>query len=132
MELYRKKEMFNRAGFNRMLSARYMEDDKFQMAHKIDIWALGDTPLRAVLQAEDDFSQTIKLLDFCYIFSRTVSRNPVQTHLIRMSYNDQCMASYIDQYASIFSQSEKRAQRCLFVNDKRLQCCCLPLIPRIP
>lgn len=52
----------------------------------------------------------IQLLDSRYASSRTVSRKAVQTRLYRMTYQDQNMATYIDQFTSLFSQLERMGQ----------------------
>lgn len=80
---------------------------KREKASGIIISALGDAPLRVVIEAEDDPAKMIKLLDARYASNRTVSRIAIQTQLFRMSYNGQNMASYIDQYSSLFSQLER-------------------------
>lgn len=71
------------------------------------ISGLGDAALRIVLEFEDDSARMLKLLDSRYSSSRTVSRIAVQTQLFRVSYKDQNMSSYIDHYASLFSQFER-------------------------
>ena len=80
---------------------------KKERASGIIISALGDAPLRVVVEAEDDPAKMIKLLDARYASNRTVSRIAVQTQLFRMSYSNQNMLAYIDQYASLFSQLER-------------------------
>jgi len=81
--------------------------DKLEKASAIIISALGDAPLRVVMEADDDPSKMLRLLDARYASSRTVSRIAVQTQLFRMSYKGQNMSSYIDQFTSLFSQLER-------------------------
>lgn len=80
---------------------------KREKASVIIINALGDAPLRAVLEADEDPARMMKLLDARYACSRTVSRIAVQTQLFRMSYTGQNMSAYIDQYSSLFNQLEQ-------------------------
>ena len=60
-----------------------------------------------MIEAEDDPAKMLRLLDARYASNRTVSRIAVQTQLFRMSYNDQDMASYIDQFFSLFSKLQR-------------------------
>ena len=80
---------------------------KREMACGIIISALGDAPLRVVMDVDDDPGKMLDLLDARYASNRTVSRIAVQTQLFRMSYSGQDMASYVDQYTSLFSQLER-------------------------
>ena len=80
---------------------------KKEMASGIIISALGDAPLRVVVEVEDEPAQMIKLLDARYASNRTVSRIATQTQLFRMTYQAQDMPSYIDQYTSLFTQLER-------------------------
>eukprot|EP00171_Calliarthron_tuberculosum_P008425 IDg8425t1 len=80
---------------------------KLEKASGIIISALGDAPLRVVIDADDNPARMLKLLDARYASNRTVSRIAVQTQLFRMQYTDQNMASYVDTYASLFSQLER-------------------------
>ena len=70
---------------------------KREKASGIIISALGDAPLRVVMDVDDDPSRMLKLLDSRYASNRTVSRIAVQTQRFQMSYNGQDMSSYIDQ-----------------------------------
>lgn len=81
--------------------------EKSEKASAIIISALGDAPLRVVMEAEDDPARMMKLLDARYASSRTVSRIAVQTQLFRMNYTGQNMSTYIDQFTSLFSQLER-------------------------
>ena len=80
---------------------------KREMACGIIISALGDAPLRVVMDVDDDPSRMLSLLDARCASNRTVSRIAVQTQLFRMSYKGQDMSSYVDQYTSLFSQLER-------------------------
>ena len=80
---------------------------KREKASGIIISALGDAPLRVVLEADDDPVKMLQLLDARYASNRTVSRIAVQTQLFRMTYKDQNMSTYVDQYTSLFSQLER-------------------------
>ena len=80
---------------------------KMEKASGIIISALGDSPLRVVLEADDDPKRMLKLLDARYASNRTVSRIAVQTQLFRMRYTDQAMSTYVDKYTSLFSQLEQ-------------------------
>ena len=80
---------------------------KLEKASGIIISALGDAPLRVVLEADDDPKRMLKLLDARYASNRTVSRIAVQTQLFRMRYTDQNMSTYVDQYTSLFAQLER-------------------------
>lgn len=80
---------------------------KHEKASGIIITALGDGPLRVVLEADDDSTRMLQLLDDRYASSRTVSRIAVQTQLFRMSYTGQNMSAYIDHYSSLFNQLER-------------------------
>ena len=80
---------------------------KREMASGIIISALGNAPLRVVIDIDDDPARMMQLLDARYASNRTVSRIAVQTQLFRMSYTDQDMSTYIDQYTSLFSQLER-------------------------
>lgn len=82
-------------------SKSYIKKEK---APGIIISALGDAPLRVVIEAEDDPPKIIQLRDARYASSRTLSRISVQTQLFRMSYQAHNMALYIDHYASLSSQ----------------------------
>ena len=62
---------------------------KREKASGIIISALGDYPLRVVLEADDGPSKMIKLLDRRYASKRTGSRIAVETQLFGMSYNGQ-------------------------------------------
>lgn len=76
---------------------------KKQKASGIIRSALGDAPLRVVIEAEDGPAKMSKLLDARYASNPTVSRISVQTQLFRMAYKDQDMASYIDQISSLWT-----------------------------
>lgn len=80
---------------------------KREKASGIIISSLGDSPLRVVIDADDDPAQMLKVLDSRYASNRTVSRIAVQTQLFRMSYNGQDMSTFIDQYTTLFSQLER-------------------------
>lgn len=78
-----------------------------EMASGIIISSLRDAPLRFVFEAEDDPCRMINLLDSRYASRWTVSRIAVQSQLFGMSYKDQNMYSYVDQYASLFGWLER-------------------------
>lgn len=80
---------------------------KREKASGIIISALGDAPLRVVIEVDDNPSRMLALLDARYALNRTVSRIAVQTQLFRMSYKGQNMSEYIDQYTSLFAQLER-------------------------
>lgn len=80
--------------------------DKLEKASGIIISALGDSPLRVVIDAQDDPRKMLQLLDGRYASKRTVSRIAVQTKLFRMSYTNQNMESYVDQFISLFALLE--------------------------
>lgn len=80
---------------------------KREKACGIIICALGDAPLRVVMDVDDDPALMLKLLDDRYASSRTVSRIAVQTQLFRMSYNGQNMSEYVDHFTSLFSQLDR-------------------------
>lgn len=80
---------------------------KQEKASGIIISALGDAPLRVIIDADDNPSQMLKLLDARYASNRTVTRIAVQTQLFRMSYNGQNMTEYIDHYSSLFAQLDR-------------------------
>jgi len=88
-------------------SSKKCNVEKREKASAIIISALGDTPLRVVMEAEDDPARMMKLLDARYASSRTVSRISVQTQLFRMNYSGQNMSTYVDQFTSLFSQLER-------------------------
>lgn len=88
-------------------SASKSTSEKLEKASAIIISALGDAPLRVVMEADDDPVRMLKLLDARYASNRTVSRIAVQTQLFRMTYNGQNMSSYIDKFTSLFSQLER-------------------------
>ena len=83
---------------------------KREKASGIIISALGDAPLRVVMDVDDDPSKMLNLLDARYASNRTVSRIAVQTQLFRMSYTGQNMATYVDQFTSLFSQLERMGE----------------------
>ncbi len=87
------------------VSAKHMA--KLEKASGIIISALGDAPLRVVIDVDDDPARMLQLLDARYASNRTVSRIAVQTRLFRMKYTTQNMSSYVDTYASLFSQLER-------------------------
>ena len=77
---------------------------KREKASGIIISALGDSPLRVVLEADDDPKRMLKLLDARYASNRTVSSIAVQTQLFRLRYTgDQNISTYVDKYTSLFS-----------------------------
>ena len=80
---------------------------KREKASGIIISALGDAPLRVVIEAHDNPKRMLQLLDARYASNRTVSRIAVQTQLFRMRYTDQNMSSYVDKYTSLFAQLEQ-------------------------
>lgn len=80
---------------------------KREKASGIIISALGDAPLRVVMEVDDDPQRMLQLLDARYASNRTVSRIAVQTQLFRMKYTNQDMSSYVDQYTTLFSQLER-------------------------
>jgi len=75
---------------------------KREKASGMIISALGDSPLRVVLDVDDDPARMLKLLDDRYASNRTVSRIAVQTRLYRMRYTNQDMTKYIDEFTSLF------------------------------
>ena len=91
------------SGTTENISSATRSTAKREKASGIIISELGDAPLRVVIEAEDDPARMIQLLDARYASNRTVSRIAVQTQLFRMSYSDQDMASYVDQFSSLFS-----------------------------
>ena len=90
-----------------------------EKASGIIISALGDSPLRVVLEADDDPKRMLKLLDARYASNRTVSRIAVQTQLFRMRYTDQTMSTYADKYTSLFSQLEQMGKGAAIPADWR-------------
>ena len=80
---------------------------KHEKASGMIISALGNAPLRVVIEADDDLHRMLQLLDGRYASNRTVSRIAVQTQLFRMSYKNQNMASYVEKFTSLFSQLEQ-------------------------
>lgn len=78
-----------------------------EKASGLIISALGDSPLRVVLDADDDPAKMLRLLDARYASNRTVSRIAVQTQLFRMRFTGQNMSKYVDEYSSLFSQLER-------------------------
>lgn len=80
---------------------------KAEMASGIIISALGDSPLRVVLDAGDNPKKMLKLLGARYASNRTVSRIATQTQIFRMKYNRQNMTEYIDEYTYLYSQLER-------------------------
>ena len=74
---------------------------------RIIISALGDAPLRVVMDVDDDPGKMFGLLDARYASNHTVSKIAVQTQLFLMSYSEQDMTTYVDQYTSLFSQLER-------------------------
>ena len=84
----------------------------------IIISALGDAPLRVVIDIDDDPARMMQLLDARYASNRTVSRIAIQTQLYGMSYSGQNMSTYIDQYTSLFSQLEPMGKEgCGYTGD---------------
>lgn len=69
--------------------------------------AVGDGSLRMVMDVEDDPAQMVKRLDNRRASSCRVSINAVQTQPFRMSYNNQNISKYIDQFTSLFSQLDR-------------------------
>ena len=67
------------------ISAATRSTTKKEKASGIIISALGDDPLRVVIEAEDVPAKMIQLLDARYASNRTVSRIAVQIQLFRMS-----------------------------------------------
>lgn len=80
---------------------------KREKACGIIISALGDAPLRVVMDVDDDPRRMMELLDSRYASNRTVSRIAVQTQLFRMRYNGQSMSEYVDQYTALFALLER-------------------------
>lgn len=80
---------------------------KREKASAIIISALGDASLRVVIDVNDDPGRMLHLLDTRYASCRTVSRIAIQTQLFRMSYKEQDMSTYVDQYSTFFSQLER-------------------------
>lgn len=80
---------------------------KREKACAIIICALGDAPLRVVMDVDDNPARMLELLDARYASNRTVSRIAVQTQLFRLSYNGQNMSEYVDQFAALFSQLDR-------------------------
>lgn len=78
-----------------------------EKASAIIISTLGDSPLRVVMDVDDNPAKMLILLDGRYASNRTVSRIAVQTQLFRMTYNGQNMSTYVDQFTSLFSQLER-------------------------
>lgn len=83
---------------------------KVENASGIIICKLGYVPLRVVLDDNDDPRLMLQLLDAQYASNRTVFRIAVQTQLLWMRYTSQNMSSYVDKYASLFSQLERMGQ----------------------
>lgn len=77
-----------------------------EKASGLIISALGNAPLRIVADVDGDSARMLQLLDARYASNRTVSRIAVQTQLYRMSYKNQDMAKYIDDYTALYSQLE--------------------------
>lgn len=79
---------------------------KREKASGIIISANGDAALRVALEADDDPTRMITLLDRRYTSNRTVSGIAVSTQLFRMQYTGRNMSMYIYQYTSPFAQLE--------------------------
>lgn len=77
-----------------------------QKASSIIISALGDAPLRVVIEADEYPGKILKLLDTIYASNRTVSRISMKTQLFCMAYTRKNMPTYIEQYSSLFSKLE--------------------------
>jgi hypothetical protein len=78
-----------------------------ERACSIIIAALGDSPLRVVADVDDDPDRMLALLDDRYASSRAASRIAVQTQLYRKTYNGGDMATFIDEFGTLFSQLER-------------------------
>lgn len=80
---------------------------KREKAFGLIVSPLGDAPLRVVLEADDDSTCVVTLLDRRYASNRTVSRIAVQTQLFRMSHTGQNRSMFIEQYTALFTQLER-------------------------
>jgi gag-polypeptide of LTR copia-type len=78
-----------------------------ERACSIIIAALGDSPLRVVADVDDEPDRMLALLDDRYAFSRAASRIAIQTQLYRKIYNSGDMATFIDEFGTLFSQLER-------------------------
>lgn len=81
-----------KAGIKDMESFKSCIDTRREKACGMIICALGDAPLRVIMDVDDDPAQMLKPLDNWYASSRAVSRIAVQTQLFWMSYNHQNMS----------------------------------------
>lgn len=72
--------------------------------HLINISALGDAPLRVVIDTDGEPDAMLRVLDSRYASCRTVSRIAVQTERFRMSYTGKNRSQYVDNYTTIFSK----------------------------
>lgn len=80
--------------------------DKLEKASGIIISALGNEQLRVLAEVNGEPMRMLQLLDARYASNRTVSRIAIQTQLYRMTYSNQDMSRYIDEYTGLFSQLE--------------------------
>lgn len=71
------------------------------------ILALGDAPLRVMVDADDNSSQMLALLDARYASSRTNFCIAVQTQLFRKSYKGHILLEHNNQYSSLFAELER-------------------------
>lgn len=80
---------------------------KKHKASGILISAVGNSPLRVGLEANDDPKRMLKLLDARYGSGRTDSTTAVQTQLFCMRYTEQNKLTYVDKYTLLFTQLEQ-------------------------
>lgn len=80
---------------------------KKDKASRILISAAGNSPLRVVLEANDNPERLLELLDTLYASGRTDTTIAVHTQLFHMGYTDQNMSIYVDECNSLFAQLEQ-------------------------
>ena len=81
--------------------------EMLEKASAIIISSIGDSPLRVIEDVDDDPKKMLKMLDERYAPNRATSRIAVQTQLYRKVYDGGCMATFVDEFKSLFSQLER-------------------------
>jgi gag-polypeptide of LTR copia-type len=81
-----------------------------ERACSIIIAALGDSPLRVVADVDDELDRMLAPLDDRYASSRAASRIAIQTQLYRKTYNGGDMATFLDEFGTLFSQLERMSK----------------------
>lgn len=83
---------------------------KREKASDINIFALGEAPLRFVIGMDQEPDSMLRRFDRRYASNLTLSRIAVQTQLLHISYTGHNVSEYMDEYTTLLSKLDRNGR----------------------